>query len=131
MARCRRLFRDFRRAMTGAILPALVLLFVILSCNENSGTSGGAGTIGEVGEACNSSNCYVAWCADSHQDECPSNDCVGQNGGTYCTIPCDLDGNCPTNYRCTLDCNAKVFSTAICVKQADYTYLQSQGWCAK
>jgi hypothetical protein len=113
-----------------AAASVAAMLSATLACSGSGGTSSN-GNLGDVGMPCTLNLCFSKWCTDQNQAHCPSEYCVGQPNKTYCTIPCDISGECPNGYSCTDNCGSQVFVYPICVNAVDYALLQSLGYCPK
>ena len=54
---------------------------------------------------------------------------VGPSAGEmYCTQPCENEGMCPEDYRCTVDCDVSS-DQPYCVTKEDYDHLFVSGRC--
>lgn len=97
----------------------------------------GLGVTDDVGKEC-AGECNSAvglegeWCWDGNlAARCVSWLCVGRDTGSmYCTEFCDVDGQCPEDYRCTAGCDVGSQEQPYCVTDEDYAHLAEQGACA-
>jgi len=99
------------------------------ACDDDEEVGGGGlGWTGDVGVEC-TSVCGDPWCTNNDQMHCASGYCVGPQGETYCSVPCDIDVDCPDDYICTTKCDWQASANAICVKSEDYSFLRELGYC--
>jgi len=114
---------------TALLFSAAPFLFFAACDHEDLlDTGDGLGYTGDVGESCDI-NCYELWCKSDDFIECRSQFCIGSENDTYCTQPCDIDGECPIGYSCTEECNKSVAKDPVCVKDEDFELLQELEYC--
>lgn len=107
----------------------IFLLAAVVACGlDDDDENNGAGWTGDVGGEC-VIPCYDDWCKSSDQIDCASGFCVGTEGDLYCTVPCDLDNQCPAGFLCSDECNTHVAKDPACVKQEHWAILQDLGFC--
>lgn len=114
----------------GALLILAAPFIFLLTCGHEDIISDGDGLgyTEDVGVDCDI-NCYELWCKSDDFIECRSQFCVGTEGDTYCTQPCDIDGECPIGYTCTEECDDAVAKNSLCVKDEHFELLQELEFC--
>ena len=118
------------RSIVITISLCFCIFLVFCSCDhEDWGDAPeGVGWTEDVGLECKMP-CYEQWCENDDMIECRSGFCIGAPEQLYCTVPCDIDSECPEGYFCTEECTDDVTRVSVCVTQEDFALLQELEFC--
>jgi hypothetical protein len=124
--------RSPRRGVFIFLMVAFLLTAgLVLSCAEDDKAEDfSGGYTGDIGKSCDVYGC-IDWCRENDQANCASLYCIGRRDDTYCTAPCNVDGDCPSGFVCDEECNTHASKIPMCVREADFSYLQELGYCPK
>ena len=102
--------------LAGCLVALAATMATSLACDDDDDDDVGAGVTGDIGREC-SLVCFDDWCKNDDHPKCHSYWCVGRPDQTYCSVNCEVDGQCPAGFVCTEECGSGVAKNPVCVRE--------------